>query len=203
MVGYTVVVADDEQQVLSALSQLLTSAGHTVVGKAATGEEAMWLCQTLKPDVLLLDIQMPGVNGLDAAKRLMESSPMPIVMCTGHYDDELINAASRIGVYAYVVKPCRLANLLPAINLAISRFQEARLLRNEVDSLKEALSTRKVVEQAKGIIMRTRGLPEESAHKFLQQESQRQSRSLGELAKAIVVAHESLTPKIYGQTRAN
>ena len=120
---------------------------------------------------------------------------MPIVMCTGYYDDELINAASRIGVYAYVVKPCRLANLLTAINLAISRFQEARLLRNEVDSLKEALSTRKVVEQAKGIIMRTRGLPEESAHKFLQQESQRQSRSLGELAKAIVVAHESLRRK--------
>jgi response regulator NasT len=151
---------------------------------------------------VLLDIQMPGINGLETAKRIMNCCPVPIVMCTGYYEDELINSASQIGVFAYVVKPCRLANLLPAMNLAISRFHENRLLRSEVDSLKEALASRKLVEQAKGIVMRTRGFTEDSAHKFLQQESQRQSRSLPELAKAIVLAHQTLVPRIYGETRA-
>ena len=111
------------------------------------------------------------------------------------------DAASRIGVFAYVVKPCKLANLVPAMDIAISRFHDVNLLRSEVDSLNEALANRKVIEQAKGIIMRTRGFSEEAAHKFLQVESQRQSKSLPELAKAIVMAHEAFTPRVYGQTR--
>jgi len=199
VVGHTVVIADDDSDVVSAMSQLLETAGDTVVGRAVNGEEAMWLCQSLRPDVLLLDIQMPGVNGLEAAKRIMAFSPVPIVICSAYYNDKLINAAGKIGVCAYVIKPCRLEQLLSAINLAISHFHENNTLKGEVDALRETLENRKLIEQAKGIIMETRGISEDAAHMFLQQESQRQSRSLPELAKAIALAYKSLSPRVYGE----
>jgi len=197
MVERKVVVVDDEPHVLSTLAQLLESAGHTVVGKAATGEEGVCLNEALKPDVVLLDLQMPGMGGIQAANCMMSSRPVPIVICTAYYDDELVNAAAGVEVYAYVVKPCRLPDLVPAINMAVSRFEDARLLRGEVDALKNALAARKWIEQAKGILMRTRHLAEDEAHKFLQQESQRQSRPLSELAKAIVLAEEALLSGVH------
>lgn len=198
LVGHRIVVADDEQHVLAAMSQLLESAGHVVVGRALSGEEAVWLNQTLSPDIVILDVQMPGMDGLEAAQRMMAACPVPIVICSAHYDDDLMNKAANVGVYAYVVKPCRLADLLPAVNVAVSRFEDAKLLKGEVDTLRENLTTRKLVEQAKGIVMRTRNLSEDEAHRFLQQESQRQSKPLADLAKAIILAEKSFSPKIYG-----
>ncbi|HUV05051.1 MAG TPA: response regulator [Armatimonadota bacterium] len=199
MTGHRIVIADDEPHVLSALAQLLESAGHIMVGKAGTGEEAISLCQSLRPDVVLLDVHMPGMDGLEAAKRIMSSHPLPVVICTAYCDDDLMNMAANVGVYAYVVKPCRLSDLLPAINVAISRFEESRLLRGEIETLKQALEDRKCIEQAKGIVMRTRQLTEEQAHRFLQQESQRQSRLLRELAEAIVLADRTFSSKCYDE----
>ena len=198
MTGHTVLLADDDVQVANVVSKLLESAGHTVVGKAANGNDAVWLNQTLCPDVAIVDLQMPVTDGLQASKKMMETRPVPIVICTAFYDDKLINKASNNGVYAYVVKPCRLADILPAINVAISRFEETRLLKSELDSMREALEARKWIEQAKGIVMRTRQLQEADAHRFLQQQSQRQSKPLHEIAKAIVVAEDALSPKLYG-----
>ena len=202
MVRYTVVVAEDDTFVADAVAQLLESAGHTVVGKAKTGEEAMWLNDSLRPDIMLMDIQMPGLDGLEAAKRIMAARPLPILVCTAFWDEKLINAATKIGVHAYIVKPCRLEDLLPAINVAVSRFEETKLLRSEVDILKETIATRKWIEKAKGIVMQTRSLSEDAAHRFLQQESQRQSRSVAELAKAIVLAQEAFSPKLYSSSKA-
>lgn len=196
MKGRRIIVADDEPQVLSTISQLLESAGHSVVGRASTGEEAIWLSQTLDPDVVFLDVKMPGIDGLEATRRIMSSCPVPIVMCTAYCDDELMSQAAGVGVYAYVVKPCRLADLLPAMNVAVSRFEESKLLRGEVAALKETLTARKWIEQAKGIIMRTRHISEEEAHSFLQRESQRQSKPLPELAQAIVLVEKTLSPRI-------
>lgn len=199
MAGNRIIVADDEPHVLSALAQLLQSAGHTVIGKTTNGEEAVCLSQMLDPDIVLLDVQMPGIDGLEAAKRIMSSKPVPIVICTAYYDEDLIGSAIDAGVYAYVVKPCRLADLLPAMNVAISRFRDAKALRGEVDTLKETLSARKLIEQAKGIVMRTRHLSEEEAHRFMQQESQRQSKPLSDLAQAIIIAEKALLSKLQSE----
>lgn len=191
MEGHRIIIADDEPQVLSTLAQLLESAGQVVVGKASSGEEAVWLNQTQDADVVIMDLKMPGMDGLEAAERIMATRPVPVVICTAHCDDCAVDAAASLGVYAYVVKPCRLADLLPTISVAISRFHDAKLLKNEVESLGEALESRKLVEQAKGIVMRTRRVTEEEAHRFLQRESQRQSKPLSDLAKAIILAEKT------------
>ena len=190
-----IVIADDEPEVLAVLAELLESAGHKVVGKAATGDEVVELCRLLEPDILFLDVRMPGMDGLDAAKKIMANRPLPIIMCTAYCDNELVESASKAGVYAYIVKPFRRSDLLPTIDVALSRFKESKLLKGEVETLKQKLEDRKYIEQAKGIVMRTRGLLEDEAHRFLQLESQRQSRSLPELAKAIVLAEQALSPK--------
>ena len=140
--GHKIVVVDDEEHILLTLSQLLESAGHTVVGKATSGKDAVNLNEALNPDVVLLDMQMPGMDGLEAARQMMSNQPVPIVICSAYYDDELVKAASDVGVYAYVVKPCRLADLLPAINVAVSRFEDSKNLKGEVDILREALENR-------------------------------------------------------------
>ena len=196
MEGHRIIIADDEPQVLSTLAQLLESAGQTIVGKAATGEEAVWLNQTRDADVVLLDLKMPGMDGLEAAQRIMSTRPVPLVICTAYCDDETVDSAANLGVYAYIVKPCRLADLLPTISMAISRFLDVKLLKNEVESLEEALENRKLMEQAKGIVMRTRCVSEEDAHRFLQRESQRQSKPLPDLAKAIILAEKTFAATV-------
>lgn len=197
MEGHRIIIADDEPQVLSTLAQLLESAGQTIVGKAATGEEAVWLNQTRDADVVLLDLKMPGMDGLEAAQRIMSTRPVPLVICTAYCDDETVDSAANLGVYAYIVKPCRLADLLPTISMAISRFLDVKLLKNEVESLEEALENRKLMEQAKGIVMRTRCVSEEEAHRFLQRESQRQSKPLPDLAKAIILAEKTFAATVF------
>lgn len=201
MTGHRIVVADDDSHVLATLSQLVELAGHTVVGKASTGEEAIWLNQSLSPDVVILDLQMPGMSGIDAATRMMATHPVAIVVCTAYFDTEVINSAINAGAYAYLVKPCRMADLAPAINVAVSRFEESKLLKGEVNTLKDDLDSRKYIEQAKGIVMKTRQLSEDDAHRFLQAESQRQSKPISELAKAIILAQKAFSPTIYGNTR--
>lgn len=192
MVEYRILIADDEPHIVDALSQLLESAGHHVIGKSMNGADAVELTQTLEPDVVIMDLRMPGMDGLKAAKQIMKTHPVPIVVCSAYFDDELINAVSNAGVFAYVVKPCRLSDLLPAIKVSMSRFEESRILKGEVKQLKQTLEERKCIEKAKGIIMRVRQIPEEQAHRFLQIESQRQSKSLMELAKAIILADSVL-----------
>ncbi len=198
MTGHRILVVDDEPQVLSSVVQLLQSAGHTVVGTAKTGEEAVWLNRNLDVDVIIMDVRMPGMDGLEAAKLIMQSRPVPIVMCTAHCDQELIETAGKAGAFAYVVKPCRLSDLLPAIDLAIWRYHDAKMLMGKVEALTEDLRSRKLVEHAKSIIMRARQLGESEAHQFLQQESQRQSKRMVELAEAIVLTEQSFSPRILG-----
>ena len=198
MTGHRIVVADDEPHVLSSLVQLLQSAGHTVVGTATNGEEAIWLNQTVDADVIIMDVRMPVMDGLEAVERMMQTRPVPVVICTAHCDQDLINTACKAGAFAYVVKPCRLSDLLPAIDLAIWRFHDAKMLRGKVEALTENLRARRLIEQAKGIVMRARQLGENEAHQFLQQESQRQSKPLTELAEAIVLSEQAFFPKVLG-----
>ena len=143
MKGRRIVVADDEPDVLATISELLASAGHTVIGKAVAGDQAVRMAQTLEPDVVVLDMRMPGMDGIESARRIMSHRPVPIVMCTAYFDAELVDKAAEAGVHAYVVKPCRLADLLPAVSMAVSRFEEAEGLKNEVKALNEAIAARK------------------------------------------------------------
>ena len=199
MIGQSILVADDEATVVDSLSQLLESAGYSIAGAASTGQEAVVMNETLRPSVVLLDMKMPGMDGLEAAKRMMASRPVPIVACTAYFQDEMVDEATEAGVFAYVVKPFRLADLIPALKVAITRFEEAEQAKAEVGDLKYALEARKWIEQAKGVVMRTRNLSEEQAHKFLQQESQRQGTPLPDLAKAIITADRALSPRVYGE----
>lgn len=203
MTGHRIIVADDEPHILSSLVQLLQSAGHTVVGTASNGEEAVCLNETLDADVVIMDVRMPVVDGLEAAERMMQTKPVPVVMCTAYCDQELIDTAGKAGAFAYVVKPCRLSDLLPAIDLAICRFHDAMMLQGKVEALTENLKARKLIEQAKGIVMQARQLGESEAHHFLQQESQRQSKPLAELAEAIVLAEQAFSPRILGGRKKN
>ena len=192
MTGHTVVVADDEAHVLDTLSQLLESAGYVVVGSAKTGAEAVTMNRCLQPDVLLLDLKMPGMDGLEAVKRIMADRPAPIVACSAYHDDKLIAEASGIGVHAYVTKPCRQEAIVAALNVAMSRFDEEKQLRDEVRELKETLEARKWVERAKHIIMQVRGISEEDAHRFLKTASRKQGKPVAIFAEAIVSTEGAL-----------
>lgn len=192
MTQRTILIADDEPHTAHALAELVESAGYRVVGKATTGEETVLLNETLSPDVVILDILLSGeIDGLQAADIMMKTRPVPVVVCTARYDDRSLDCASRIGAYAYITKPCRSMDLLPAINLAIERFEESKTLKEEVRNLKQALEDRKIVEQAKGIVMHTYQMTECEAHRFLQHESQRQRKSLPELAQSILLADKT------------
>jgi len=193
-----VLVADDDEQVLTSLSGLLESAGYCVVGRARSGREACELNSTLNPDIVLLDVKMPDMDGLNAAKTMMETSPVPVVLCTAYCDQELIDGAARAGVFGYITKPFRLQQLVPAMTVARNRYQDAINLKKEIGGLEKTLEDRKWIEKAKGIVMRRRGMDEEQAHSYLQKESQRRSQPLAELAKAIVMAEDMLKTRIIG-----
>lgn len=195
-----VLVADDDNHVISSLSQLLETAGYSVVGKARTGREACLLNAELDPDVVLLDLKMPDMDGVEAAEQIMDTHPAPVVLCTAYCDEELVACAARAGVYAYVLKPFRLAELVSAITVARHRYADVQGLQQEVGSLEKALEERKLIEKAKGIIMRTRGVDEEQAHKYLQRESQRRSQKAVELAQAIITAEEMFRTKVIGRS---
>lgn len=187
-----VLIADDEILHVMSLRGQLKELGHDVVGEAATGEEAIELAGKLKPDLAILDIKMPEVDGIEAARRITSESPIPIVLLTAYNEQDLAQRAADIGIFAYLIKPVSEADLLPAILLAMARFNEFQIMQKGISDLKEALETRKVVEQAKGILMHRRGLTEAEAFKTLQLQSQRENKKLIEIAKAVIVAEKLL-----------
>lgn len=193
-----VLIVDDEDQVLDCLSKLLEAAGYDVVGKARTGGEVPILAALLHPDVILLDVKLPDMDGFQVAEEIQKSYPMPIVLATAYCDQDLVNRAVDAGVFAYVTKPFRLADVMSAIEVAIRRHADAMGLQKEIDRLGDALESRKWIEKAKGILMKTRGLDEIQAHRYMQLESQRRSQPVADLARAIVTANEMLAVKIIG-----
>jgi len=149
-----VLIADDEEPVRSAIAAMSESLGHEVVALAQDGSEAVELAELTNPDLLLLDIEMPKLNGLGAARALLEKTLLPIVIVTGHTDQSLIEDAAQVGVFSYLVKPITKERLSAAIATALARFNDLASLRGEVGDLRESLDARKLVERAKGIIMR-------------------------------------------------
>lgn len=188
-----VVIADDESIRLMSLRKQLEALGHQVVGEASNGREVVEIARQVKPDLAILDIKMPEMDGIEAAKAITAEWLIPIIILTAYGEEELVERASEAGVLAYLMKPVSEEDLLPAITLALARFREFQALRREVDSLKEALETRKLVERAKGILMRSLNLGEEEAFRLMQRRSQDNNVKLGDLARAIILASGFLT----------
>jgi AmiR/NasT family two-component response regulator len=186
-----VIIADDESIVRTDLKEMLTSLGYLVVGEVGDGQSAVNLARELKPDVVLMDIKMPDLDGIDAAKILTEEQIAPVVLLTAYSQKELVDRAKEAGVVGYLVKPFRETDLLPAIEVALSRFNEFQAMHQEVKDLQNALETRKLVDRAKGILMDTQGLEEQEAFRKIQKMSMNTRKPMKEVAEAIILAHQA------------
>jgi AmiR/NasT family two-component response regulator len=185
-----IVIADDESLIRLYLREMLTDLGYDVVAEAGDGRNALDLARKLRPDLVIMDIKMPGVDGIAAAEELTREKIAPVVLLTAYSDQGLVDRAKDAGVVGYVVKPFRQTELLPVIELSIARFDEFRALEQEVGDLKEALETRKLVERAKGILMETHGLRESEAFHRIRKTSMDTRKSMKEVAEAVLLAHE-------------
>ena len=185
-----VVIADDESIIRMDLKTLLEEMGHVVVGEAVDGQKALELTRTLKPDVVIMDIKMPVMDGLDAAKIISEEKMAPVVLLTAYSQKDLIERAKEAGVFGYLVKPFQESDVMPAIEIAISRYLEAHDLVESVGDLEQKLETRKVVDRAKGILMDEHKIGEADAFRKTQQQSMNKRRSMKEISEAIIIAHE-------------
>jgi response regulator NasT len=183
------IIADDESLVRTDLREALTELGYLVVGEVGDGQSAVNMARELEPDVVVMDIKMPGMDGIDAARILTQEKIAPVVLLTAYSQSELIERAKEAGVVGYLVKPFRETDLPPAIELAKARFSEFRALEQEVDNLAEALETRKKVERAKGILMDQHDLTESEAFRRIQKMSMNTRRPMKEVAEAIILAN--------------
>jgi len=184
-----IVIADDEPIIRLDLRKTLENMGHQVVAEAGDGAKAVELARELKPDIVILDIKMPEMDGIEAAKIVTTEGIAPILLLTAYSQKDLVDRAKDAGVFAYLVKPFKEADLLPAMEIAISRYEEFVELENEVSDLENKLDTRKSVDRAKGILMDQYGLKEQEAFRRIQVQSMNTRKSMREIAEAIIIAH--------------
>ena len=181
-----ILVAEDETIIRLDLRDLLQRAGFEVCAEARDGEEAVELARSEQPDLAILDVKMPRLDGIEAARRILDERPIPIVMLTAYGQEELVSRAVEAGVFGYLVKPFREQDLLPAIAAARARPDELQELRDEAESLAEALAARTVIERAKGLLMEKEQLSEQEAFERLRRASQTSQRPLKVIAEAVV-----------------
>jgi AmiR/NasT family two-component response regulator len=187
-----VLICEDEGLTALRLKKALTSLGYEVAGEAKNGEEAVALAAQLKPDAILMDIRMPKLDGIAATEQIMSARPTAIVMITAYSERELVDAAVRAGASGYLVKPVSDEQIEPALAVALNRFAELRDLNGELSDLKEALEARKVVERAKGILMRRLQMPEDEAYQRLQKLSRDRRQTLKQTAEQVLAAADLL-----------
>jgi two-component system, response regulator PdtaR len=185
-----IIIAEDDSVIRMDLREELQRQGYLVVGDVGDGQSAVNLTRELRPDLVLMDIRMPQMDGIEAASLLTAERLAPVVLLTGFSDDELIERAREAGVVAYITKPVRPTDLKPAIEIALARFQEFREMESQVKTLEEQLATRKVVEKAKGVLMTKLNLSEQDAFRRIQKLSMNNRKSMREVAEAILLAEE-------------
>jgi AmiR/NasT family two-component response regulator len=186
-----VIIADDESLIRMDLREMLLNLDYLVVGEVGDGRSAVNLARELKPDVVIMDIKMPDMDGIDAAKILTEERISPVILLTAYSQKDLVERAKEAGVVGYMVKPFRETDLVPAIEVALARFKEFEALHKEVDDLQLALETRKLVDRAKGILMDSQGLSEAEAFRKIQKMSMNTRKPMKEVAEAIILAHQA------------
>jgi response regulator NasT len=184
--GLKVLIADDEPIARLDLREMLESLGHDVVGEAADGETALHLARTARPQVVILDIRMPGMDGLEVARRLAEERIAPALILSAYTDQEYIERSKESGCLCYLVKPFRQSDLGPALTMTMALSDRLNSLQGELETLQETLATRKVVERAKGLLMDGHGMKEHDAFRVIQQESMNSRRSMLEVAQEII-----------------
>jgi response regulator NasT len=189
-IRWRIIIADDESLIRLDLREMLTHLGYDVIGEAGDGRSAVDLARRLRPDLLIMDIKMPDLDGISAAEELTRERIAPVVLLTAYSDQGLVERAREAGVVGYVVKPFREAELMPVIELSRARFDEFRTLEREVGNLKDALETRKLIERAKGVLMETHGLRESEAFHRIRKTSMDARKSMKEVAEAILLAYE-------------
>ncbi len=185
-----VIIADDESLIRMDLREMLTNLGYLVVGEVADGRSAVHQARELRPDVVVMDIKMPDMDGIEAAQILTEERIAPVVLLSAYSQRDLVQRAREAGVVAYLVKPYREEELTPAIEVALARFAEFQDLQKQVADLTEALETRKLVDRAKGILMDKQGLTEAEAFRKIQKMSMDNRKAMKEVADAIILAHQ-------------
>lgn len=186
-----VLIAEDDTNLARLLASQVESMGLTAIGIAEDGQKAVMLAETLAPDLLLLDLGLPKMHGLEVAQEILSQRFFPVVVVTGLIASSIIQQAANLGVSAYLIKPFEEHELKAAITIAFTQYSKIRLLQDDVDSLTEALEARKLVERAKGILMDRFGLSEGDAMRRLQQESKNRNLKLAEIARTVVMAHET------------
>ncbi|ABX06835.1 MULTISPECIES: ANTAR domain-containing response regulator [Herpetosiphon] len=185
-----IVIADDESLIRMNLRETLVGLGYLVVGEAGDGVSVINLARELRPDVVVMDIKMPKLDGIQAAKVLTEEKIAPVLLLTAHSDKELVERARDAGVVGYLSKPFRDSDLMPALEIARARFEEFLTLEQQVGDLKETLETRKIIERAKGMLMDSQGLKESEAFRKIQQLSMNTRKSMREVASALLLANQ-------------
>lgn len=188
-----VLIADDEAVIRMGLKAMVTSLGHTVIGAAADGESALAKARALKPDLLLLDIKMPGKDGLTVAETLAKERPVPIIMLTAYTEKTLIERAANASVMGYLVKPIHEAKLQPLIEVALARFASMQQTAREMYKLRSQLEAREVLEAAKKILMTT-GLSEAEAYNRLQLTAREKRCSMRQVAEAVIEVGHNFIP---------
>ncbi|MBM3721795.1 MAG: response regulator [Actinobacteria bacterium] len=179
-----ILIAEDETLIRMDLAEMLRESGYEVVGEATNGEEAVNLAKELKPDLSILDVKIPKIDGITAAESIVEISP--VLMLTAFSQKDLVERAVDAGVMAYVVKPFTINDLLPAIEIAITRHSQMLALRAEASDLAERLETRKLIDRAKGILMQAMKLSEPEAFKWIQRTAMDRRVSMKEVAQAVI-----------------
>lgn len=193
-----VVVAEDESLIRMDIVEILRDNGFDVVGEAGDGEKAVALAEELRPDLVVMDVKMPLLDGISAAEIIGKKHIAPVVLLTAFSQRELVERAAEAGALAYVVKPFTPDDLIPAIDIALSRYQQINALEEEISDLAERLETRKILDRAKGILNNTMGLPEPEAFRWIQKASMDRRLTMREVAQTVIdqLAEKSDNPDI-------
>ena len=185
-----ILLADDEALIRLDLREMLSDAGHKIVGEAADGQQAVKLARELRPDFIIMDVKMPIMDGLEAAAIIGEENIAPVLLSTAYSQKDIVEKATKAGVIAYPVKPVREEQLFPAMEIAFSRFAQLQQINQELLDLKDSLETRKLVDRAKGILMTAHKISEQDAYRKMQQYSMAKRITLKALAESIIKAAE-------------
>ena len=196
-----VVIAEDEALILLDLAEMLVDEGYDVVGQAGVGETAVALAEEHRPDLVVLDVKMPRLDGITAAQRIAEQRIAPVVILTAFSQRELVERARDAGAMAYLVKPFNKDDLVPAIEMAVSRFSELQMLEAEVADLTERLETRKAVDRAKGVLQRQLELSEPEAFRWIQKTAMDLRLSMRQVAEGVITHGPSVAGGATGDTR--
>ncbi len=194
MTGLRIVIAEDEPEILADLEETLIEMGHEVVAAVKNGQALVDVCRQTSPDLVITDIHMPDMDGLDAAAQIRSVRPTPIVIVSAFHDQEFVDRAMKEHVLAYLVKPLQHETLKASIDLAMRRFREFQALLEQATNLEHALEERKLIERAKGILMKRAELSEPDAFRRLQLLSSQKNKKMVEIARTIVEADQAFEP---------